>query len=330
LFAKSATWGYGASGTRGFQNVMVRNRFHETAHSSYFDANFVTKYWVPYIANAAVVDSDWELTRPEPPMWHTVIEKAPLRWVLLVAAFLLIGTVGTGSVAGVRDLARRWGPAQSPIATAPPLSSPQPSPPVARPPMDRAQALAQLAAGTQLQRLEAAQDLLRSGEGTTQELDAWIRALRDPEPSVRALAAEALGKVGGKDVPGILVTSGVRKRATTFTEAVKGIATFLKPSGEPFSLTIGEIELPSLSDLKRSPRLASPAVYALDRALEDEASEVRLAAARALGTIENSIEVAEPRLKTLGQSDPDETTRLAAWAAVRRIRERQPRRSPPS
>lgn len=93
LLAKAGTWGYGPSGTFGFGTARIRDRFHRLGHSDYFDKQFVSRYWVPYLKDGTVVSSEWETKRPTPPIWQDWLAKLPLRWVwiALVVIALVMG-----------------------------------------------------------------------------------------------------------------------------------------------------------------------------------------------------------------------------------------------
>ncbi len=67
LFAKCASWGYGASGTEGFRGAGARNRYHPRGHSEYLEESFARRYWKPFFACGEIVRSDWEKGRPEGP-----------------------------------------------------------------------------------------------------------------------------------------------------------------------------------------------------------------------------------------------------------------------
>jgi pimeloyl-ACP methyl ester carboxylesterase len=85
LLAKSAAWGYGATGTFGFGSDGIRDRFHNFSHSSYFTEEFVRDYWLPYLAEGKLDTTEWDLTRPNPPYWHSVITMLPIKWLAAIA-----------------------------------------------------------------------------------------------------------------------------------------------------------------------------------------------------------------------------------------------------
>jgi pimeloyl-ACP methyl ester carboxylesterase len=88
--ASTCSWGYGASGARGFGTARVRDRFHPGKHSDFFETGFVELYWLPFILYGEVVESDYEHRRPKAPFGYGLLSFLPLRWVL--AGLALGGT----------------------------------------------------------------------------------------------------------------------------------------------------------------------------------------------------------------------------------------------
>lgn len=86
--AKSFTWGYGYSGTRGF-GAPVKDRMHDTTHSAYFTKDFMEKYWISFFKNGSIVwpeYSDDEI--PQSPRWFDLFE-IPWKWLI----FLVMGAI---------------------------------------------------------------------------------------------------------------------------------------------------------------------------------------------------------------------------------------------
>jgi len=90
ILAKSATWGFGPSGTFGFGTSRVRDRFHRFSHSDFFNADFVTEYWVPYIRDGTIKHSEWDIQRPTPPFWQSLLGLVKLPVVAVLLAALLV------------------------------------------------------------------------------------------------------------------------------------------------------------------------------------------------------------------------------------------------
>jgi formylglycine-generating enzyme required for sulfatase activity len=90
VLAKATTWGYGASGTFGFGNPFVHDRFHDYYHSDFFNSKFVHRYWAPFIKNGNIVVSEWDEDHPEPPWRISMLSKLPLRWVILLVLIAIV------------------------------------------------------------------------------------------------------------------------------------------------------------------------------------------------------------------------------------------------
>lgn len=91
--AGSITWGYGHSGTFGFQDIFVRNRKHQLPHSGYFTGDFVRKYWVPFFNQEKYIQSDCDESK-KPKHLLKFLCHFRLRWIfVLILLFLIYGLV---------------------------------------------------------------------------------------------------------------------------------------------------------------------------------------------------------------------------------------------
>jgi pimeloyl-ACP methyl ester carboxylesterase len=88
-FAKSSTWGYGASGTYGFGSVGIEDRQHSLTHSEFLNTDFAKKYWVPILVDGVVKIP--ESTRYNQPFWFYILN-FPWKWVIL--AFFISSIYG--------------------------------------------------------------------------------------------------------------------------------------------------------------------------------------------------------------------------------------------
>jgi hypothetical protein len=90
ILAKSITWGYGSTGTFGFQRPGVRDRYHNLAHSDYFKPGFAEEYWVPWIRDGVRRPSPYEIgNRPATPFYQNLPEIIPIKYFLLLALMIL-------------------------------------------------------------------------------------------------------------------------------------------------------------------------------------------------------------------------------------------------
>jgi len=100
--AAACTWGYGASGARGFGSAAVRDRFHPLRHSDFFEEAFVTTYWLPFILYDQIPTSPYESSRDRPPFHFRMLSALPLRWVIATAtASVGYGVLSALAQAGV-------------------------------------------------------------------------------------------------------------------------------------------------------------------------------------------------------------------------------------
>lgn len=88
VLAQSTSWGYGASGTHGFGNVLIKDRHHAGGHGQYFDRDFVRTHWVPFIHNGIYTASSFELQAPPTPWWLSVLGILPLRWAIALSMLI--------------------------------------------------------------------------------------------------------------------------------------------------------------------------------------------------------------------------------------------------
>jgi len=139
ILAQSLTWGFGASGTFGFQSPGVRDRFHNLAHSDYFVGDFAEHYWVPWVQKGEILPTDFEKNhRPPTPYWRNLLAVIPARWILLILFLALPISIfwkSTGNVAKEKD-------------SSGPFSKLTPSSTTTNPPGHSVRALAALQAST--------------------------------------------------------------------------------------------------------------------------------------------------------------------------------------
>ena len=93
VFASWITVGYGATGTFGFGDPVVRDRYHSLPHSGFFNKDFVRQNWVPFIRDGVIRASILDGSRPNSPWWMSALSSSLARWVFLgiLALALLSG-----------------------------------------------------------------------------------------------------------------------------------------------------------------------------------------------------------------------------------------------
>lgn len=83
--AESVTWGYGSTGTYGFNRPRVEDRWHNGAHHGYFlSARFCKKYWIPFLENGTIVRAATKAESPR--LWLRLLSLFRIKY-FLVAAF---------------------------------------------------------------------------------------------------------------------------------------------------------------------------------------------------------------------------------------------------
>jgi pimeloyl-ACP methyl ester carboxylesterase len=89
IMANILTWGFGASGTFGFENVSPFNRFHDQDHSGFLKKEFYQAAWIPLFENPDL-EPTAEEPRPRSPRCYSFLNLLPLRWFLLTTFILLV------------------------------------------------------------------------------------------------------------------------------------------------------------------------------------------------------------------------------------------------
>jgi O-acetyl-ADP-ribose deacetylase (regulator of RNase III) len=89
IFAKTMTRGYGPSGRWGFQNSLVRDRFHEVDHSGFFKEGFATTHWVPALVGTELTKGVADADKIDPSAVLQVLTVLKLPLVIAVVAGLL-------------------------------------------------------------------------------------------------------------------------------------------------------------------------------------------------------------------------------------------------
>ena len=83
VLAKVTSWGYGDSGTHGFGNVIVKDRFHDATHGQYFKKEFVSEYWKPFVHHGEYKRTPFEIDRPTTPQWLSWLGMLRIKHIML-------------------------------------------------------------------------------------------------------------------------------------------------------------------------------------------------------------------------------------------------------
>jgi pimeloyl-ACP methyl ester carboxylesterase len=89
VLAKATSWGYGASGTFGFKAQEVNDRFHHCKHSDFFELDHIKNYWVPFLKEAHIAQSDYSASRIQPSKIIKIVNVVPLK--SLLAGLVVLG-----------------------------------------------------------------------------------------------------------------------------------------------------------------------------------------------------------------------------------------------
>lgn len=90
VIARVASFGYGGSGSFGFKTARVLDRFFDYGHSDFFTQEHLDKYWRPFILNGQIVESPWDLDRPNPSWMLSILGGLPMIKGILLAILGLV------------------------------------------------------------------------------------------------------------------------------------------------------------------------------------------------------------------------------------------------
>lgn len=167
-------------------------------------------------------------------------------------------------------------------------------------------------------RSQASISLARLGPIALPKLTA---ALRDSRPSVRQLAAEALGDIGSRESVAPLVQLIETDKSGARLEAIAALGKIGDPSAIDPILSIhrgGSVAVRKKTIAALAQFRDRRAVEAMIVALADQNEEVRQSAAAGLGEVGDQRVVAQ--LELLADKDPSQDVRAAAAQAIQRIR----------
>ncbi|WVH09100.1 MAG: hypothetical protein EoVTN8_422 [Fluviibacter phosphoraccumulans EoVTN8] len=88
IAAKSFSWGFGATGTLGFQTAAIHDRYFNCGHSDFFTDDHMESYWLPQLVDGKIVPSDWSSQRPPLSRSAVALMLIPFKWIF-VALFVV-------------------------------------------------------------------------------------------------------------------------------------------------------------------------------------------------------------------------------------------------
>ena len=90
VLAKSTSFGYGVSGTFGFNRHSVENVFLDSDHSGFFTPSTYEDYWIPFILNGSITHTDASLNQPPDSKILNLISIVPGFFLLLLTLFIIV------------------------------------------------------------------------------------------------------------------------------------------------------------------------------------------------------------------------------------------------
>lgn len=91
VLATCSTYGYGSSGRLGFQTARVLDRFFNYGHSDFFTSDHIRKFWVPFITDGEIVESEWNTQKPKTPYLVNLLAKGPVVTIALLGLLAIVG-----------------------------------------------------------------------------------------------------------------------------------------------------------------------------------------------------------------------------------------------
>lgn len=95
IVATCSSFGYGASGSRGFQNGLVLDRYFPYKHSTFFDKKrkHIKRFWRPFIESGKVRKSLWDVRKPKTELPLLMLSHPWIGRTVVVAVLLLLGAL---------------------------------------------------------------------------------------------------------------------------------------------------------------------------------------------------------------------------------------------
>lgn len=89
VLAKTSTFGYGASGSLGFNTPSIEDRYHEMAHSDFFTEELFRDYWLPFILDGEIVKSPSTTNRKTKSYYISLLSLFPGFLLITISSFVL-------------------------------------------------------------------------------------------------------------------------------------------------------------------------------------------------------------------------------------------------
>lgn len=81
VLAKSFSWGYGTSGSFGFKQARITDRYHDLDHGGFFNREWITKFWLTFIRDGQLVASGF--SRENPSYWLQLLTIVHAKYLIL-------------------------------------------------------------------------------------------------------------------------------------------------------------------------------------------------------------------------------------------------------
>lgn len=88
--AKTLSWGYGTSGSFGFNSIHIEDRYFDVGHSGFFNNDFITTYWLPFIIDGKIESSNETISRPKTSYIKSLISIIPLQWIIIILMLYIL------------------------------------------------------------------------------------------------------------------------------------------------------------------------------------------------------------------------------------------------
>jgi hypothetical protein len=94
IIAKTSTFGYGDSGSFGFDTHTIEDRYHEICHSGFFTENLFKKYWLPFILEGEIVKSPATINRKQKKYYLSLLSLFPGISLITITSLIIYSIYG--------------------------------------------------------------------------------------------------------------------------------------------------------------------------------------------------------------------------------------------